>query len=367
MTMATGKVAYVPEPDEIELRTHEVPDPKHGAVVATVERSNVCGSDHHIVEGRLGDPFMDMVLGHEALCRVADLGDGVDTDSAGRPVAEGDLIAPVYYRTCQRCTACARGEYYNCENSYSHKTKSLEEFPHFHGTYSTHYYIHPDQHFYKIPKSLESSPGVAAAANCALSQVMFGLDQVDVTYDEWVVIQGAGGLGLNATAYAREQGAKTVIVEGRPERIARARSFGADHVVDMGEFNTVEARIDRVHDLTDGGADVGVEVAGTPSAFTEGVELLREGGRYLELGNINPGSETSFDPGRITRRSIAVTALVQYDPGYLDRALRFLAETIETYPYDQLVDAVYGLDEVEDALDAAANGNLSRPSIAPRQ
>jgi len=365
--MTTGKVAYVPEPDEIEIRTHDVPDPEHGAVLTTVERSNVCGSDHHIVEGRLGDPFMEMVLGHEALCRIDELGAGVDTDSAGRPVEAGDLVAPVYYRTCQRCAACARGEHYNCENSYSHKTKSLDEFPHFHGTYSTHYYIHSDQHFYKIPEVLKSNPGVAAAANCALSQVMFGLDQVGVEYDEWVVIQGAGGLGLNAIAYAREQGAKTIVVEGRPERIERARSFGADHVVDMREYDNINARIERVHDLTDGGADVGVEVAGVPAAFTEGVELLREGGRYLELGNINPGSETMFDPGRITRRSIEVTALVQYDPGYLDSALRFLAQTITEYPYDELVDAVYGLDEVEEALDEAANGDLSRPSIAPHQ
>lgn len=362
----TGQVVYLHSPGELELREHPIPDPEPGAVVTEVEKTNVCGSDIHIAEGRLGDPFLDMVLGHEAVCRIVELGEGVQTDNAGTPVEPGDLVAPVYYRTCNSCYTCAQGEHYNCLNSYSHKTKALEEFPHFHGTYGTHYYIHPDQHFYKVPAALKSVPEVAASANCALSQVMFGLDKAGIEYDDTVVVQGAGGLGLNALAYANERGAETIAIEGAKGRLARTKEFGADHLVDMSEYTSVEERVDRIEQLTDGrGADIGVEVAGVPEAFSEGVQLLRDGGRYVEMGNINPGSDIEFDPGIITRNSIEVHALVQYDPHYLNKALGFLAETIDTYPYTDLLDAEYDLTDVEEALEHSASRDVTRASLVP--
>ncbi|GAD52416.1 threonine dehydrogenase and related Zn-dependent dehydrogenases [Halarchaeum acidiphilum MH1-52-1] len=84
------------------------------------------------------------------------------------------------------------------------------------------------------------------------------------------MIQGGGGLGQNAIAVANEFGAETILVEGVDERIERARDFGVDHVVDFREHDTVEARAERVAELTNGrGADVGVEVAGVPDAFAE--------------------------------------------------------------------------------------------------
>lgn len=362
----TGRVVYLHGPDDLELREHPVPEPEPGAVVAEIEKTNVCGSDIHIAGGRLGEPFLDMVLGHEAVCRIAELGEGVETDNAGTPVEPGDLVAPVYYRTCNSCYTCAQGEHYNCLNSYSHKTKPLEEFPHFHGTYGTHYYIHPDQHFYTVPEELESVPEVAAAANCALSQVMFGLDKAGIEYGDTVVVQGAGGLGLNALAYANERGAETIAIEGAESRLERAAQFGADHLVDMTEHTSVAERVDRVEALTDGrGADIGVEVAGVPEAFREGVQLLRDGGRYVEMGNINPGSDIEFDPGIITRNSIEVHALVQYDPHYLEKALGFLADTIDTYPYTDLLDAEYDLTDVESALDHSASRDITRASLVP--
>lgn len=367
-TRPTGEVVFFHEPGELEIREHPVPKPDPGAVITEVVRTNVCGSDIHITEGRLGEPFLEMVLGHEAVCRITECGSDVVTDYAGTEVFPGDLVAPVYYRTCQQCRACARGEFHNCEQSYSHKTKSLGEFPHFHGTYGTHYYIHPNQHFYKVPDELAAAPSVAAAANCALAQVMFGLDQVDLDYDETVVIQGAGGLGLNATAYAKEQGANVIVVEMASHRLDLARQFGADHVIDMNEYSTVDRRVERVTDLTGGeGADIAAELAGIPEAFIEGIELLRTGGRFLEIGNINPGSSVDFDPGQLTRKSISVEAMVQYDPWYLRKALGFLVNTIDTYPYQSLFNQTLDLAEFDRALQISAQKGIGRASLAPNR
>jgi D-arabinose 1-dehydrogenase-like Zn-dependent alcohol dehydrogenase len=83
-----------------------------------------------------------------------------------------------------------------------------------------------------------------------------------VGYDETIVIQGAGGLGLNATVVANECGAETIVVDSVDARLKQATAFGAD---------------------------IGIEVAGVPAAFVAGIELVRKGGRYLEMGNVRPG------------------------------------------------------------------------------
>jgi len=57
---------------------------------------------------------------------------------------------------------------------------------------------------YTVPDAV--SDAVAAGANCALSQVMYGLERVDQQLGEFVVVQGAGALGLYAVAVAKARG-----------------------------------------------------------------------------------------------------------------------------------------------------------------
>lgn len=360
----TGRLAYLDGPKDIEFREYDVPSPEPGAVVTEVVRTNVCGSDLHVWKG--DHPLGACVLGHEAVCRICDLGESVSTDSAGQPVAEGDLVAPVYFQTCGSCQFCRRGEFYRCANDYQHAEKSPDVWPHFHAPWGTHYYIYADNHFYRLPDELASTPTVAAAANCALSQVLFGFDQVGVDYNDTVLVQGAGGLGLNAVAVAGEYGAETIVIEGVDRRLERAVAFGADHVIDFREHATVEARKERVDEITSGvGPDVGIEVAGVPEAFAEGVELLRTGGRYLEMGNVRPGHTIEFDPGTLTRKSIDITTAVEYDPWTLYEALQFLASTVDEYPYSDLVDAEYPLSAAGEALEDSEDRAVTRATLVP--
>lgn len=361
--MPNGRLAYLAEPGAVEVREYPVPDPAHGALLTEVVRANVCGSELHIWRGE--HPLVrEAVLGHEAVCRVAGSGEGVAADSAGRPVAEGDLVVPAYFLTCMACRYCGAGDFRLCANAYRGWSKHPDEWPHFHGTFGTHYYVYPDQFFYRVPDGLDER--LAAGANCAVSQVLCGLDRVDAGLDEWVAVQGAGGLGLAATAVARERGARVVVLDGVEERLGRAREFGAEHTVDIRAFDDPEARAERVRELTDGpGADVAVEVTGVPEAFAEGPRLLKDGGRYLEMGNIVPGKTAEFDPGAMTRKSVTVESLMRYDPWYLRDALSFLDDHGEAYPFGELLDAEFALADVSAALERSADRAVTRASLVP--
>lgn len=199
-----GKVAFLKAPKDIEIREYPLPDPAHGAMLTEVCRSNICGSDIHIWSGNHPVIKADMVLGHETIVRIMKLGSGVDKDYAGQPIKEGDRIVAPYYLTCLKCPACLRGEFNLCYNAYQYLVKHPDIAPHFYGTLSTHFYIHPNQYFYKVPENVEDA--VASSANCATSQVYFGIDLSKLTAGEFLLIQGAGGLGLNAAAIANEKG-----------------------------------------------------------------------------------------------------------------------------------------------------------------
>ncbi|CAB3392892.1 Zinc-binding alcohol dehydrogenase [Kyrpidia spormannii] len=361
VTRMIGKVAVMTKPGTLVFEEYEVPSPGPGAVLMEITRTNICGSELHIWKG-LHPTKKSGVMGHEAIGRIQALGEGVKTDYAGAPVQVGDRIVAAYYLTCRKCRPCREGQFHLCENAYSFWSKEADEYPHFHGSFATHYYIHPDQYFYKVPDNV---PDVAAAsANCALSQVYFGLDKAGLRYGETLVIQGAGGLGLNACALAKEMGARVIVIDALESRLALARDFGADYTIGLNKVDSVEKRARAVQELTDGsGADVGLEVSGVPAAFHEGIHLVRAGGRYVSIGNISPGELTDFDPGLMTRKSIQIIPVIRYNPWYLYRSLKFLSNNINKYPFAEMLDAEFTLDQVGEALDRSAKRQVTRASI----
>lgn len=361
----TGRIACLNGPKNVELKEFEVPPPEPDAVMTEIVRANVCGSEIHIWRG--GHPHINEgPLGHEALCQIVELGENVETDNAGQPVGEGDLIVPAYFTTCRACPRCGEGEFRLCEHAYDHWSQAAETPPHFHGTFASHYYVHPDQFFYKVPEGVDEV--AVASANCALSQVLCGLDKVGADWDNTVVIQGAGGLGLNAVAAVKERGGTAIVIDAVPDRLELAERFGADHTIGFDDYGTVEGRAERVRELTDGqGADVAVEVAGVPDAFSEGIELLRTGGRYLEMGNIIPGHTTGFDPGTMTRKSIDVVSCMRYDPWYLQKSIEFLADVGDDYPFSAMFDADFPLDRVDEAIRKSDERDVTRASLVPER
>lgn len=357
-----GKVAVMTSPRELAFAEYPVPAPGPGDLVMKVSRANVCGSELHIWNGR--HPLKKRGgLGHEMVGTVAAIGQGREVDNAGQPLTVGDRIVATYFQTCDRCAQCLGGQPNLCDNAYEFFGKQPEEAPHFHAAFGTHYYIHARQHVYKVPDDIPDS--VAASANCALSQVMFGIDQIGLQYGETLLIQGAGGLGLNAVAVAKERGARVIVIDAVEGRLLQAKAFGADHTISLGDISNLEDRIAHVQALTSGrGADVALEVTGVPAAFSEGLQQIRRGGRYLVMGNLSPGATVPFDPGYVTRKALTIKHVDRYEGRYLFKSLEFLARHQGSYPFDHLVDAVFTLDQVEIALEKSLAREVTRAAIA---
>ncbi|WP_096187274.1 zinc-binding dehydrogenase [Evansella halocellulosilytica] len=361
-----GKVAAMTGTREVEIKEYDVPKTDTGCVTMEVIKSNICGSDIHMWEGK--HPFKNHVLGHEMVGRVLELGEGVTTDYAGEEVKVGDRVVPVYYLTCQKCEACLNGHFNICTHGSDFQGQHAEKYPHFTGGFATHYVIQANQYFYKVPENVPDN--VASGANCGISQMVYAIDTSGLKINDTIVIQGAGGLGLFSSAISKTMGANVIIIDSIDSRLEEAKEFGADHVINMKEFDTVERRINEISRVTNGkGADFVLDVAGVPAAFDEAVRIAKMGGIILELGNvgIDESQNVSILPGLITRKCLTVKGILRYQPWYLHKTLQFLEKYNEQYPFNSLTDRSYSLKESQLAIEKAATKEVTRAIIEPNK
>ena len=123
-------------------------------------------------------------------------------------------------------------------------------------------------------------------------------------------------------------------------------------------------------ELTEGrGADVVVEVVGKPEVVNEGIRMLARGGRYLELGNINPKQTYKADPSLLVGYNRSIIGISLYPPMTLKLAVDFLARTKDRYPYEALLSHAFSLDEIDKAFNESDSfggcGSVVRASIVP--
>lgn len=366
----TGRIAEFHEPMKpFKIREVNVPDPEPGAIVIKITGSNVCGSDLHAWHGDFATKglggSLPTVLGHEMIGTVAKLGDGVSIDSDGLPLKVGDLVAYTYFHMCGRCPNCIRGKRVSCYNLNMAMVSCSEEFPYFVGGYGDYYYVRPGAAIYKVPEDVPWD--LVAGANCALSQVIYGFHRAELQFGETVVVQGAGGLGLYATAVAKASGAHQVItIDGVPERLELAKKFGADEVINLNEVPEARDRQKLVRKMTNGhNADVVMEVVGQPGVINEGVNMLAQFGRYVEIGNISAGKTVDLDPTRLVFPNKTIIGVSLYEPWVLGRAIKFLQRSKDKLPLNEIGSTKFKLEDINEAFRAADNREVIRASIVP--
>jgi threonine dehydrogenase-like Zn-dependent dehydrogenase len=370
--MATGKAAVFLGPGRpFEIREVPLPEIEPDAALIKVSLANVCGSDLHFWRGDapLKLPKDGWIFGHEMTGRVAKLGRNVTTDSLGRPLREGDRVAYTYFYPCGRCRVCLAKEPANCPAKIE-RPRGPSEFPHFHGAFAEYYYLRPGGSLFAVPEALTDE--LVSPVNCALAQVIHGLDAAGLAFGGSVVIQGAGGLGVYATAVARDMGASTVIViDQLPGRLELARAFGADHVLNVKEVPERKERVALVRTWTGGlGADVACDFVGFPQVIPEGIEMLRPGGTYLEIGTISRGAKIELEPATLVWGAKKIVGVIMYEASVIPRALDFLVRNRTRFPFDRLISHKYPLEQINQAFSESEWHNrettkISRAALVP--
>lgn len=254
-----------------EVRDVPAPRAPQGGVVVEVRATGLCRSDWHAWAGHEELTFPH-VPGHELAGVVSEVGRGVTRWSVG------DRVTTPFVCGCGRCAWCAAGDAQVCPD------QQQPGFTHW-GSFAQHVALHAaDTNLVAVPADVGLA--TAAALGCRFATAYRALvARARVRADEWVVVVGAGGVGLSAVMIARALGARVVAVDRNPQALDVAARLGADHVVLASD--DVETQ---VADLTDGGAHVSVDAVGSEQTCSTALLSLRRRGRLVQVGLL-PGAE----------------------------------------------------------------------------
>jgi threonine dehydrogenase-like Zn-dependent dehydrogenase len=351
----------------LELRKFPLPSRMEpGATLVRTEMAGICGTDVHLWKGEL--PInLPVILGHETVGTIERLGPGLERDWTGQPLRVGDRVTWNSAVSCGRCFYCAdKRQPTRCPERRAYGIGyRCDEPPHFLGGYAEFHFLRPGTTIFKLPEDLPTEAVVGAG--CALITAIHGVERTGIAWRDNVVVQGAGPVGIAALAVARSAGAARVIVIGAPKhRLAMAERFGADHTLSIDDLPRPEDRIAAVRELTGGyGADAVLECVGHPSAVVEGMEMCRDGGKYLVLGHYCNAGTVAFNPHVITRKQLQVFGSWSSEPRHLKAAIDFLRSTSDQFPFASMVTHKFGVEEAGEALRLTASLQTAKCVIVP--
>lgn len=317
----------------LSLEELPIPEPGPGQVLVRIEATGVCHTDLHAIDGDWPvKPTLPLIPGHEGVGVVAAVGAGV-TD-----LREGDAVGiPWLHDACGRCEYCRTGWETLCEAQHN-SGYSVN------GTYAE-YAVANAAFVGRLP----ANPDFASLAPilCAGVTSYKGLKEADVRPGQWVAISGIGGLGHLAVQYAKAMGLHVVALDVAADKLALARSLGADAVVDCAR----ETATDEVLKVTGGGAHGVLVTAVSHAAFTQSIACVRRGGTVSLVG-LPPGDfPTPIFP--VVLKRITVRGSIVGTRQDLAEAIAFAAEgKVRT------TIAVEPLAAVNDVLDRLRQGRV---------
>ena len=284
--------ALVKRHSEQGLWLEEVPVPEIGIndVLIKINRTAICGTDMHIynwdswAQSTIPVP---MVVGHEFVGEIVDIGSNVNDFHAGQIVSgEGHVV-------CGRCRNCLAGRRHLCAQTSGVGVDRPGAFA----------------EYLALPMSnvWEHSPGIdldVAALFDPFGNAVHTALQYDLLGED-VLITGAGPIGAMAAAVCRHAGARNVVITDiNPQRLELAKTMGATHAVDVRRENLAD--VQRQLGMSEG-FDVGLEMSGNPSGFRDLLGNMCHGGKVAMLGI--PSEEMAIDWSQVIFNMLTIKGI----------------------------------------------------------
>ena len=327
--------AIIKARSEVGLELADVPRPNPGPrdVLIRVQKTGICGTDRHIYEwdawaaGRIKPP---MVVGHEFVGIVADIGVGV------KKVQPGDRVSGEGHIGCGYCYACRTGQSHICE-----KVDILGVD--INGCFAP-YVVLPESNIWKVDPAIPDDHAClfdpfGNAMHTVMAQPISGRQ---------VLVVGCGSIGLMAVGILHVGGADLIIaIEPNPFKREIAKKMGANVVMEEIDPKEIKALTDR------DGVDVVLEMSGNPKAIVKAFDCIRNGGDVALLG-IPPGEVCITWAKQIIFRGLTIRGIngrKMYETWYQsERFLRHYPELIEPVithrlPFDRFEDGIKAMQD----------------------
>ena len=349
------KSARITGPNEpLAVSESETPKPEGSQVLVKVKSVGVCHSDLHLWEGGydLGDgQFMKVTdrgvkypvtPGHEIVGVVEEIGDNVSDCSKGDEV----LVFP--WIGCGECPACKVENENLCD-----APRSMGVFQD--GGYSDYALIPNSKYLAKLDGV---DPDSATSLACSGLTAYTAIKKSNQNFPEFLVIIGAGGLGLMGVQIAHAiTNAKIICVDLDDKKLETAKEMGADFVLNSKDPETTQKILSICNDK---GADSVVDFVNAPPTAKLGLSILRKRGNLVLVGLFGGSIELSLVT--IPLKSIIIQGA--YTGNYNDMVE--LLELARKGTINPIISKRYRLNDANTALeDLKARKIVGRAVINP--
>ncbi|MHB1783134.1 MAG: L-idonate 5-dehydrogenase [Acidimicrobiales bacterium] len=322
-----------------DLRVEDRPqhDPGVGEIAIAIAVGGICGSDmHYYQRGSVGDfrVIDPMVLGHEVVGTVHNLGPDVDGPPPGTPVA----IHPA--TPCGNCRECTSGLRNICPNTLY--LGSAARRPHVQGGLAEVINV-PVAQVRRLPDTVDFNVAVLAEP---LAVAIHAVRRAGEVNGRTVLVVGAGPIGCLVVAVLTHAGASEIVVADVLDApLKLAKRVGANSIVRADDSNDPAWPSD---------VDIAIEASGTGSGLRTCVERLRRGGTLVMLGLLPPG-ETGFLGNVVVTRELSLRGAFRFDAEF-DESLALLADGLDVAP---IVTDTFPLAKAVEAFHRAADRSLA--------
>lgn len=230
-----------------------------------------CTSDIHTVwEGAIGERT-DMILGHEAVGEIVEVGGLVKDLKVGDRV-----IVPAITPDWGSLEAQAGYSMHSGGMLAGWKFSNFKD-----GVFAEYFHVNEaDANLAILPDSLD--PASAVMLSDMVPTGFHGVELADVQFGDSVCVVGIGPVGLMAVAGAALRGASRLYAVGsRPNCVEAARFYGATDIINYRDGDIVEQIMEKTHGR---GVDRVIVAGGDNDTFIQAVQMVRPGGR---IGNVN--------------------------------------------------------------------------------
>ncbi|MCE7056770.1 zinc-binding alcohol dehydrogenase family protein [Algoriphagus sp. AGSA1] len=256
------KILSCTSPGEFDYLDAEKPQLSEGRALVKIKRIGICGTDLHAFEGT--QPFFSYprILGHELVGEVMEIEENEE-------ISEGDMVTVIPYFSCGICVACRNGKPNCCQK--------ISVFG-----------VHEDggmREFVSLPVSSLVKKDGLGLDQLALAEPFaigaHGVRRGGVMPGQFVLVIGAGPIGLGIMEFARIAGAKVIAMDVNEKRLEFCRDvWKVPHVVKAGA-----SAHEVIQEITNGDfCDVVIDATGNLTAINQGFQYIAHGGNYVLVG-----------------------------------------------------------------------------------
>ena len=321
---------------------HDAPEPvltPYGAILRPVAVTP-CSSDVHTVYGGGSRKAPNLILGHECVAEILEIGELV------QDFKPGDVVAVPAITPDWRAMGIQEGNYKHASAPFSGHQLG-RSMP---GVFAEKFLIpDADTTLAKIPEGVTLEQALMCVD--VVTTGFTGAEFADIKIGDTVVVLGIGPIGLMAVEGARHLGAARILAVGsRPVCVELAKEFGATEVLSYKDGDVVEQVMARTEGL---GADSVIICGGGDEVFTQAVDMVRYGIGTVSNVNYYGGSGSlsfpKFSGGRGMAGKTIHTELAKGGRVRIERLLQMVRYG-RINPQKLVTHRLFGLDAVETAL-----------------